>query len=330
MKKINLFISATVAVAAVSVAIAPIQTEAATKKFSDVSPKSDYYDIITEMTAKEVITGYLDGTFRPNELMTRKHAAALISRAFPTLPVHNKGISLTDVNKDNPYYKDIRRVLEADIIQHADNFDFKPNNIITRGEMARALVLAYNLTSNDKKSPLTDVSPQLASYVDALYASNVTTGYEDKTFREDKGLTRVHFTVFMYRASKALENSAVTTAYSNSKFSSMKEADIQYPAKYKSAAEATVASKKSAESLFAKDNNYESSSIILQNEKEYNTFIELAQKSLNKSANELDEIFYKVYRTSVAESLQTKDNQLWIFWFDYSEKKLVRAIIKEK
>ncbi|KYG91852.1 hypothetical protein A0U40_02630 [[Bacillus] sp. KCTC 13219] len=326
MKKINLFISATIAATIVT---APIQTEAATKKFSDVSPKNDYYDIITEMTAKEVITGYPDGTFKPNELMTRKHAAALISRAFPTLPVYYKGISLTDVSKDNPYYKDIRRVLEADIIQHVDNFDFRPNDIITRGEMARALALAYNLTSNDKKSPLTDVSPQLASYVDALYANNITTGFEDKTFREDKGLTRVHFTVFMYRAADAIETSEAITFADSSKFSSMQEADFQYPAKYKNATEATTASKNSAEKLFAKDKSYETASVMLQNAKEYNAFIELAQKSFNKTAQQLDEILYQVYYTGIAENLETQDNQQWVLWYDYNENKLIRAFVKE-
>lgn len=199
MKKANLFISATIAIAAVSVAT-PSSTMAASQTFSDVSPKHNYYTIIQEMAKKEVITGYLDGTFKPNELMTRKHAAALISRAFPTLPTEYEGISLTDVSKDNPYYKDIRRVLEADIIQHANNFDFRPNDIITRGEMARALAIAYQLSSNEQKSPLVDVSPKIAPFVDALYINNITTGYEDKTFREDKGLTRAHFAVFMYRA----------------------------------------------------------------------------------------------------------------------------------
>ncbi|MEC1177074.1 S-layer homology domain-containing protein [Metasolibacillus meyeri] len=328
MKKINLFMSTAIAIAAVSTVTAPLQTEAATKNFSDVSPKNDYYHIIKEMVAKEVITGYPDGTFKPNELMTRKHAAALISRAFPTLPAYHKGISLTDVNKDNPYYKDIRRVLEADIIQHANNFDFRPNDIITRGEMARAIALAYKLSSNEQKSPLTDVSPQLASYVDALYANDITTGFEDKTFREDKGLTRVHFAVFMYRAEQAIQNNKVVTAYNASKFHNMKETDIQYPTKYKNAAEATEASISSVETLLSKSD--EMTSITLQNEKEYNAFIESAQIMLNKSAQQLDDIIYKVYSTGIAESIPSQNNQLWVLWYDYSEKKLFKAIIKEK
>lgn len=202
MNKTHLLFATSFTLCAVQAA-PPLHTEAATKKFSDVSPKSEYYSIINDMVEKGVITGYLDGTFRPNELMTRKHAAALISRAFPVLPVKNEGVSLTDVSKDHPYYKDIRRVLEADIIQHADNFDFKPNDIMTRGEIARAIATAYELSANNQKSPLIDVSSQARPFVDALYINNITTGYEDYTFRENKGLTRVHFTLFMYRAQQA-------------------------------------------------------------------------------------------------------------------------------
>lgn len=68
---------------------------------------------------------------------------------------------------------------------------------------------------------------------------------------------------------------------------------------------------------------------MLQNAKEYNAFIELAQKSFNKTAQQLDEILYQVYYTGIAESLETQDNQQWVLWYDYNENKLIRAFVKE-
>ena len=64
--------------------IAPIQpTEASTqtaqvKLFTDIPEKHVYANEIYTMRGKNIINGYEDNTFRPNETITRKHAAALV------------------------------------------------------------------------------------------------------------------------------------------------------------------------------------------------------------------------------------------------------------
>ena len=50
------------------------------KTFSDVSKDFWAYDAITELAEQGILNGYEDGTFRPDEPITRAEAAAIIDR----------------------------------------------------------------------------------------------------------------------------------------------------------------------------------------------------------------------------------------------------------
>ena len=178
------------------------QVEAATtyaKTFSDVSKKNVYYDITHEMAQSGIISGYEDGTFKPNETISRKHAAALISRAIEILPRTTTFKAPKDLSTNNAYYNDIKKLMEAGLLAVDSKGNINPNKALTRGEMAKILAIAYDLETTGT-NPLKDVTTANAKYVSALYNTGVTTGYEDKTFRENETLTRAHYAVFIYRA----------------------------------------------------------------------------------------------------------------------------------
>jgi N-acetylmuramoyl-L-alanine amidase len=50
--------------------------------FSDVPPDSTFYEYIERMATRGVISGYSDGTFRPNNNATRGQTAKIVSNAF--------------------------------------------------------------------------------------------------------------------------------------------------------------------------------------------------------------------------------------------------------
>ncbi|MEC1177265.1 S-layer homology domain-containing protein [Metasolibacillus meyeri] len=206
----NLFIAALAASIALPAIVVPVEVEAATysKTFKDVSKNSPYYDSIHTMTEKGIISGYEDGTFKPNETLTRKHAAALLNRAVSVKASKNVDAP-KDLPKTNAYYNDIMALVNAGLLDTDAKGNINPNAPLTRGEMAKILATAFDLKGT--KHPLTDVSPKYSSYVAALYENNVTTGYEDKTFKEKESLTRAHYAVFMYRA-MGLEKAGGDTA----------------------------------------------------------------------------------------------------------------------
>ncbi|MCT6922814.1 S-layer homology domain-containing protein [Metasolibacillus sp.] len=195
----KLFIAALAASIALPAIVVPVSTEAATysKTFKDVSKSSPYYDSIHTMTEKGIISGYEDGTFKPNETLTRKHAAALLNRAVSVKATKNVDAP-KDLPKTNAYYNDLMKLVNAGLLDVDAKGNINPNASLTRGEMAKILATAFNLKG--AKHPLTDVSSKYNSYVAALYENDVTTGYEDKTFKEKGSLTRAHYAVFMYRA----------------------------------------------------------------------------------------------------------------------------------
>lgn len=152
------------------------QVEAATtyaKTFSDVSKKNVYYDIIHEMAQSGIISGYEDSTFKPNETISRKHAAALISRAIEKLPRTTTFKAPKDLSTNNAYYKDIKKLMEAGLLAVDSKGNINPNKALTRGEMAKILAIAYDLETTGM-NPLKDVSKANAKYVSALYNTGVT------------------------------------------------------------------------------------------------------------------------------------------------------------
>ncbi|MFL0584266.1 S-layer homology domain-containing protein [Solibacillus silvestris] len=195
--KNKLFITALAASIVVPAVVVPMETQAATKSFSDVSTKNPYYDIINVMTSKGIIKGYENGTFKPNETLSRKHAATLINRAVTLKSVKNVAVP-KDLTKSNAYYTDIIALLNAGLIDVDSKGNVNPNKALSRGEMAKILATAFNLKGT--KHSLKDVSKTYDAYVAALYENNVTTGFEDGTFKEKQSLTRSHYAVFMYRA----------------------------------------------------------------------------------------------------------------------------------
>lgn len=50
--------------------------------FKDIPSNYVYYKEIEYLTKNNIITGHPDGTFRPNDKLTRAHAAVIISRAL--------------------------------------------------------------------------------------------------------------------------------------------------------------------------------------------------------------------------------------------------------
>lgn len=180
--------------------VAPVHYDASyDKPFSDVSSKNTYYDIIHKMRDQGIISGYEDGTFKPSETLSRKHAAALINRAVD-LPKTTTFVKPNDLSEDNPYYADLKALIEAGLLQANSKGNINLNAPLTRGDMAKILATAFNLEVKADFIFSDVVGTGYEKYVKALYSNGVTTGYEDHTFKVSGSLTRAHYAVFMYRA----------------------------------------------------------------------------------------------------------------------------------
>ena len=147
---------------------------------------------------KSYIVGYPDGTFLPDDDMSRAEAAAIFARLIS----EEKGETISgkssfkDTDK-NGWYADYIGYLEKyKIIEGYNDSTFKPDAPVTRAECVAMLVRYYSLFNEVKKGgytvKYTDVDKKYWAYDDIAYAKNIgwLNGYSDGSFRGDNKITR--------------------------------------------------------------------------------------------------------------------------------------------
>ena len=167
--------------------------------FSDVSNNHAYKTEIQYLVARELISGYTDGTFKPDANLTRAHAAVLIARALQLDTKNVVDPAFVDVPPTHPNYLQIAAIQNAGIMDGSGQ-NFNPSNELTRVQMAKILVGAYKLQGSSTKN-FTDV-PETHwgyEYVSTLAANGITSGYADGRFGLSDKVTRKHFSAFLQR-----------------------------------------------------------------------------------------------------------------------------------
>ncbi len=156
-------------------------------------------EMIKEIAKRCIIKGYPDGTFRPNNMIQRQHVVLMIERALPLTPLR-EAVPFLDVPHSHPYYQQITLLQQAGILD-GSNGAFRPNAYMTRAQMAKMMVLAFDLTPGGNSS-FKDVDPShwASGYIATLADHNIALGDGNGNFRPNDNLTRAEFTAFMYRA----------------------------------------------------------------------------------------------------------------------------------
>lgn len=167
-------------------------------KFTDVK---NYLSQINFLTDKNIIKGYQDGTFKPENDVTRLQAVQMI--------LNQMGIDPATMSVPDPGFKDMKPGdygyeaaavgASLGIIHGKQDGTFNPDGHLTRGQMAAILANAYHLTGQYNGS-FTDIKNGVWPFdaVNALAANNITKGYADGSFRPDENISRQHFAVFLY------------------------------------------------------------------------------------------------------------------------------------
>ena len=103
------------------------------KKFTDISTSTWCYKYVTELASANVISGYSNGTFRPNAPITRAEFAAICCR-FEQLT--DGAAAFTDVPASHWAAKSIAYAATRGWVTGYADGTFKPGNNITRAEVA--------------------------------------------------------------------------------------------------------------------------------------------------------------------------------------------------
>ncbi|MHB1127164.1 MAG: S-layer homology domain-containing protein [Bacillota bacterium] len=169
-------------------------------RYKDVPDTYAWASDIYFLTQKGILTPYPDGTFRPEVDVTRAQLAVWLVRAIG-VPLNAPDPGFKDVPRTNPDYAYIAVAKASGIIRGYDPYTFRPDNKITRGEMAVMIARAFSLPASTSKPTFKDVSPSQATAdgIQRLVAAGITNGYKDNTFRPTMATPRKHTVAFIAR-----------------------------------------------------------------------------------------------------------------------------------
>jgi len=183
-----------------------------------ISDINDHWanDAIQRWSDFGVVRGYDDGTFRPDNHITRAEFATIINRVLRSDATSDA--TFPDVAPNAWYASEIRQAHATGFMRGDADGTMRPNDNVTREEAAVMLGRAFNVAENSgNENPFADadeISGWASYLVDGMRAAGYITGFYDDTFRPRNYITRAETVVLIDRIALEfyLENNQHPTA----------------------------------------------------------------------------------------------------------------------
>ncbi|MDZ8051831.1 MAG: fasciclin domain-containing protein [Aulosira sp. ZfuVER01] len=186
------------------------QAPGATSNLTDVSSNYWASPFIVALAQKNVIAGFPDGTFKPDQAVTRAQFAAMIQKAFNQNPVRQLSSGgFSDVPSNYWAAEAIRKAYEMGFMSGYPNNQFLPDQQIPKVQAIVALSTGLGLTSSESASSVlttyysdaTSVPDYAVNSVAAATQSNIVVNYpEVKQLNPQRTLTRAEAAALLYQA----------------------------------------------------------------------------------------------------------------------------------
>ncbi len=188
------------------ISAAPVIAQTQTQtQFSDVPTNHWARQFITSLASRGVIAGFPDGSFRPDEPVTRAQYAAMVRQAFSRSSVRN-ATSFVDVP---PNYWAAAAIREADMMGFLSGYpgnSFQPDQNIPRAQVLVSLANGLNYTASNRDS--VRVYRDAATIPDYAVASlaaaterRLVVNYPDvQALQPNQTATRADVAAFIYQA----------------------------------------------------------------------------------------------------------------------------------
>lgn len=158
--------------------------------FSDVPPGSTFYDYVLVLYCNNIISGYPDGTFRPNNDVSRGQLSKIVAKSAGYN--FNPGSQIfEDVPPGSTYYTSVNQLVQFGYINGYDCGGpgepcsqqgyryFRVNASATRGQIAKIVTQARGWFEPAGAQAFQDVpsGSTFFDYIQRLYAHNAVSGY---------------------------------------------------------------------------------------------------------------------------------------------------------
>ncbi len=172
--------------------------------FPDVPSDFWAWSFIERLANAGLTSGYPDGTYRPESNVTRAEIAIFLLKGinFPTpySPPSATTFNFTDIESHWARHW-IEALRASGITSGFSDGTFRPDNPVTRAEMAIFLLKAINgpgYSPPAAAATFSDTGGHWAvNWIEALRNTGLTSGYPDGTFRPDSPVTRAEMAVFI-------------------------------------------------------------------------------------------------------------------------------------
>lgn len=156
---------------------------------------------INEFNDANLIKGYEEDKFKPDNFITRAEVVTIINRMNGATKEASKYIP--DIKREDWYYTEIRKAVESGVMQGDENGFTNPDKYITREEtvvmLARAFGIDDSVFSTELFKDEKDISIWAKKYMNTFSKFNYIKGYEDNTIRPKSNITRAEIVTIMNR-----------------------------------------------------------------------------------------------------------------------------------
>lgn len=174
---------------------------------------------IQALAAQKVITGFPDGTFRPNDPVTRAQFAVIVAKAFSPAPKRT-GTAFADVAKSFWGFDAIQTASQGGFMAGYPGGTFKPEQKIPRVQALVAIANGLefgegNVSILSRYQDATAIPSYASGSIAAATARNVVVNYPTvNTLNPNREATRAEVAAFVYQALvNAGKAPAITSPY---------------------------------------------------------------------------------------------------------------------
>ena len=170
--------------------------------FSDLSLSHWSYNAVLSLYSKGIISGYEDGSIKPDNEISRAEFVKLITQSISESKSAESKNTFTDVSRDDWFYDFILKAFNEKLI-FGSNGKFRPKDSITREDAAVILCRAlenknFMLTDEKKFKDCENISDYAKKSVALLYAAEIISGSGDEIFEPQRNISRAEAFQLIY------------------------------------------------------------------------------------------------------------------------------------
>ena len=172
------------------------------KLFTDINQKHPNYEAIKYLKENDVIKGYPDGSFKPNNTVNRVEALKMLMLAFNIEAGVHGPLPFSDTTNDAWYANALATAVNKKIVIGYPDGTFRPANTVNRVEYLKMLFVTNEIENNKKitANPYNDV-PKDTWFTEYAYLTNKMNllDVENNKLYPANGMTRAEVTETIYR-----------------------------------------------------------------------------------------------------------------------------------